>query len=149
MARKKKTEIVVDEDLTIEDIEDDEIVEEYNSDVVLDIIEENIEAVINLKGKDYTINDLVERVHDSCRGLTREEIKELKETIDNYISSFIYILFKKYRTVDTFYLLKKSLRNNEQNYITIDSNCSNTKIKFSKAVIDYVVEIFEVLFIEQ
>ena len=147
MARKKKTDIIIDEDLTIEAEEDDEIIEAYDSDVELDIEEENIEAVINLKGKDYPINDLAERVKDSYHGLTNDEIRELKEKIDNYISSFIFILFKKYKTVDTFYHLKKSLRNNDSYYITLDTNCSNSKIKFSKAVIDYIVEIYEAIFI--
>ena len=146
MARKKNIDIAVDEDIIIE-AEDDEIIEPYNNDIEPEIVEENIEAVINLKGKDYTINDLVGRVQDSFRGLTKDEIRELKEMLSNYISSFIYILFKKYRSVDTFYLLKKSLRNNENYYITLDSDCSNSKIKFSKAVIDYILEMYETIFI--
>ena len=146
MARKKNIDIAVDEDIIIE-AENDEIIEPYNNDIEPEIVEENIEAVINLKGKDYTINDLVGRVQDSFRGLTKDEIRELKEMLSNYISSFIYILFKKYRSVDTFYLLKKSLRNNENYYITLDSDCSNSKIKFSKAVIDYILEMYETIFI--
>ena len=147
MARKKNIDIAVDEDITIEVEDDDVIIEPYNNDIEPDIVEENIEAVINLKGKDYTINDLVDRVRDSFRGLTKDEIRELKEMLSNYISSFIYILFKKYRSVDTFYLLKKSLRSNENYYITLDSDCSNSKIKFSKAVIDYILEMYETIFI--
>lgn len=148
MAKKKTTDIIVDEDIIIEAEEDDEIVKAYDSDFQVEVPDEdNIEAVINLDGKDYTINDLVERVKDSCRGLTKDEVRELKSIISNYISSFIYILFKKYRSVDNFYLLKKSLRNNDEYYITLDKSCSNSKIKFSKAVIDYVVEIYEAILI--
>lgn len=144
----KKKEEVVNDDLIIIDTDNISTDLQTSNDIIsVENKPEYIEAVININNKNFILKDLANRIKNNYEGLDIESQKELKRKINNYISSFIYCLFKKIKNNETFKLLKKNLSENEQYYIDIDVCCSNKEIKFSKQVVDDIIKIYELFFI--
>lgn len=141
LSKNKNETINNEEDIIVIDSEEEIIME--NDDVVLLDKAENESNIIIINEHEYTCSDLLDIVENRYNSLNKIDRKEIERSIDNYVASFIYCLFKTVKTKESIRRLKKRLENEKDLYSDINVCCSNKKISFNKEVIDTIIKIHE------
>ena len=104
--------------------------------------------ILRIDEKDYTYSELIDLINNNYKELSLYKIKEIKRKINNYVTSFIYCVYKAIKTNKNVKQLKADLIKNQAIYNTIDIACSNQIIKFDKGTVDDVIKIYEKIFFE-
>ena len=119
-----------------------------DEEIIIDSTETNTEnkvenVRIKIREKEYTLEEIRQTFNkDNKNNDEKEEIKLIKKTIINYISSFIYAICGLNNFNQGLEKLKKELLK-EETYRAIDIKCSNNRIKFTKATVDAIIQVYE------